>query len=138
MSDDVPTPSDTFDAADSHASAEGVEMADGSDDASSSITSALLETEPDISVSDARQKTGLGPAGAHAYIGLRKVMHGFGAGGPDAGTPAIVNFGLSGYHGFLAFSDTDKDDDMDGESIHIDNDDDADDVFGGPNAGGAE
>lgn len=60
----------------------------------------LMETEPDLDPSTEPSED-VGPAVSHAYVGVRKVIHGVVGVGGVTGTPALINFVLAGYHGFV-------------------------------------
>ncbi len=70
---------------------------------SKSVTGALMHTEPDLEASTEREKLDVGPAGAHGYIGARKVLDYAVDMGESAasGMPALANFAMAGFHAFL-------------------------------------
>ncbi|SFH07606.1 hypothetical protein SAMN04488063_0103 [Halopelagius inordinatus] len=75
----------------------------------------LMHTKPDLSVDEVQDRLGVGPAGANAVVGVRKVAHRLtGSGGSD-GTPAIINFATAGYLTVNGLEDNDVDDSGGGE-----------------------
>jgi hypothetical protein len=106
-------PSDAVDAMDSQpedaaaASSDSPDSpAEDSGSSSVSISEMLLSTEPDETPSQHPDKS---EPVAHGLIAMKKMLSAAGS-SVDAGTPAIVNLGLSAF-GFLAGSDTAEPDD---------------------------
>jgi len=130
---DGPSPSDAVDitaetaegaadAAADHAAAEGASESVGADDmggSGTSITDALMHTEPRIRPADAKDELGVGDAGAHGYIGLRKFIAGLGIGDGDgeSGTPALMHFATAGYHVMTGGAEPDDGDDDGGDEL---------------------
>jgi hypothetical protein len=112
------------DAAAEHAAAEG---ASGSVDAEdmggsgTSITDALMHTEPRMRPESLKSDLGVGDAGAHAMIAVRKFVAGLGFGGDGGGdgTPAIVHAGIAAYHSLVVSEADEEASDDDGGDAEI-------------------
>jgi hypothetical protein len=118
MSETPPSPGSTLGQA-----VDGVQeaAADASEQSaeSTSVTDLLLHTEPDLDPRDVQHRLDVGVAPAHAFIGLRKVLHGATGKAGKSGMPAVGNFGIAGYHGLMGLESNDvaTDDQEDGVDL---------------------
>jgi hypothetical protein len=104
------------------AEAASEEAADAAADAAAgessgiSLRDLLLATEPDMDRSQIQREVEVGPAGAHAYIGVRKMLsEAVPSLGERRGTTALEHFGIAGYHVLDERRDDQDDEDDDRE-----------------------